>query len=73
MGTDPPGQRRMLENLGFTQLDQAVHNDWAWRKEETVGGIKPQSSQLRMYILVRDSYLMLRGKLMYFFGLLCTI
>ena len=29
MGTDPPGQRRMLENLRFAQLDQAVHNDWA--------------------------------------------
>ena len=29
LGIDLPGQRRMLENLGFTQLYQAVHNDWA--------------------------------------------
>lgn len=28
-GTDPPGQRRMLENLGFAQLYQTLHNDWA--------------------------------------------
>lgn len=32
----------MLENLGFTQLYQAVHNDWAWRREETLGDIKQQ-------------------------------
>lgn len=29
LGIDLPDQRRMLENLGFTQLHQAVHNDWA--------------------------------------------
>ena len=29
LGIDLPGQRRMLENLGFTQLHQAVHNHWA--------------------------------------------
>ena len=29
LGIDLPDQGRMLENLGFTQLHQAVHNDWA--------------------------------------------
>lgn len=28
-GTDSSGQRRMLGNLGFAQLYQIVHNDWA--------------------------------------------
>lgn len=41
-GTDSSGQRRMLGNLGFAQLYQIVHNDWAWRKEETFGDIKQQ-------------------------------
>jgi hypothetical protein len=40
----------VLENLGFTQLYEAVHNEWAWRKEEIFGDLKqhitPNTPQL---------------------------